>query len=102
MIQGPSTFVCKKGRCFPGFNENSNYQFIHNSKCYIMVQLYKDELIGRALNVLNLNERLYRVISDTDSMALRTDDPDLIDRVRIIVDKNDIVKTVECDVIPDN
>lgn len=97
MPQPPSLFKCKNFKCYPAVSENLTVIMLFRENCRKIVSLYSDDIIGKDSSKLDLFELLYRVIPEDDFRAINSSDPYSMNRVRVIIDKNGIVKSLGCD-----
>ncbi|MGB4849613.1 MAG: hypothetical protein WBP41_16940 [Saprospiraceae bacterium] len=97
MPRPPTAFKCKNSRCYPDINEDLNIISFYWHDCQKIVDIYSEDLIGMNSNHMDLNEMLYRVISEDDLKNINSADPYDMNRVKLIIDKNGIIKSTTCD-----
>jgi hypothetical protein len=97
MPMPPTAFKCKNLKCYPAFSENLTVIMLFRENCKKIVSLYSEDIIGRDTSTLDLDELLYRVIPEDDIEAINSLDPYSMNRVRVIIDKGGMVKSLDCD-----
>ncbi len=97
MPEFPSTVICKDLKCYPGYNESSSILMLVGYDCLKIANLYKEELIGKKFQNLQLNEHLYRVVPEKDIEVINAPDPERGSRIKVIVDLNGYIKALDCD-----